>query len=68
VYIAEVAKAIVEEQSPEQIMKLRAKLYELIVHCIPTAVIMKVCPACCLHPQYLLLGGSHYLLANHCKL
>ena len=35
---------IVQEQSPKRLMEVRARLYELMVHCIPPDVIFKVSP------------------------
>lgn len=32
---------IVQEQSPERVMAVRAKFYELLSHCIPPTVILK---------------------------
>lgn len=33
---------IVQEQTPGRVMEVRAKLYELLSHCIPATVILKV--------------------------
>lgn len=33
---------IVQEQTPGRILEVRAKLYELLSHCIPATVILKV--------------------------
>ena len=33
---------IVQEQSPARVMEVRAKLYELLSHCIPPSVVLKV--------------------------
>ena len=33
---------IVQEQSPGRVMEVRSKLYELLSHCIPPTVILKV--------------------------
>ena len=33
---------IIQEQSPARVMEVRAKLYELLSHCIPPTVILKV--------------------------
>jgi replication factor C subunit 3/5 len=35
---------IVETQTPKQVMEVRTKLYELLSHCIPPSVILKVSP------------------------
>ena len=45
-YCMKVAKQIVHEQTPQNVMKVRACLYELLSHCIPPTVIIKVCPSC----------------------
>lgn len=41
-YCHKVADLIVSEQSPSQVMAVRAKFYELLSHCIPPTVILKV--------------------------
>ncbi|OON14379.1 replication factor C subunit 3 family protein, partial [Opisthorchis viverrini] len=41
VFLAETASAILAEQSPRKILEIRARLYELLSHCIPTDVIMR---------------------------
>lgn len=41
-YCIKLADMIVAEQSPAQVMEVRAKFYELLVHCIPPTVILKV--------------------------
>lgn len=40
--ISQIAKEIVEERSPARIMQVRAKLYDLLTHCIPPTTIIKV--------------------------
>ena len=35
---------IIQEQSPARVMEVRAKLYELLSHCIPPSIIIKVRP------------------------
>ncbi|GBE88322.1 Replication factor C subunit 5 [Sparassis crispa] len=40
-YCAKVADMIVQEQSPARVMEVRAKLYELLSHCIPPTVVLK---------------------------
>jgi replication factor C subunit 3/5 len=35
---------IVQEQSPTRVMEVRAKYYELLSHCIPPTIIIKVLP------------------------
>lgn len=39
-YIGNLAKAIVQAQSPDQLLKARGMLYELLVHCIPPSLIL----------------------------
>ncbi|OMP85453.1 Replication factor C subunit 5 [Diplodia seriata] len=39
--IAQIAKEIVGERSPARIMQVRAKLYDLLTHCIPPTTIIK---------------------------
>ncbi|KAI9889708.1 MAG: Replication factor C (RF-C) subunit [Vezdaea aestivalis] len=41
--IEEIAKDIVAHRTPEMILKTRGKLYDLISHCIPPTMILKVC-------------------------
>lgn len=41
-YCHKVADMIVSEQSPARVMEVRAKFYELLSHCIPPTVILKV--------------------------
>jgi len=38
-----IAKEIIEERSPARILQVRAKLYDLLTHCIPATTILKVC-------------------------
>ncbi|BEJ14706.1 hypothetical protein CspHIS471_0404730 [Cutaneotrichosporon sp. HIS471] len=40
-YCAKVADSILGEQSPQRLLEVRAKLYELLSHCIPPAVVLK---------------------------
>eukprot|EP01111_Echinosteliopsis_oligospora_P006328 TRINITY_DN20413_c0_g1_i1.p1 TRINITY_DN20413_c0_g1~~TRINITY_DN20413_c0_g1_i1.p1 ORF type:complete len:358 (-),score=82.01 TRINITY_DN20413_c0_g1_i1:121-1194(-) len=40
-YIILLAKEIFEEQSPKRLHMIRAKLYELLTHCIPAEIIIK---------------------------
>ena len=49
-YCHKVADMIVAEQSPQRVMDVRAKFYELLSHCIPPTVILKV--------RYLTMGDS----------
>jgi replication factor C subunit 3/5 len=39
--IAQVADDIMKEHSPSQILKIRAKFYDLLTHCIPASTILK---------------------------
>ncbi|TAQ88072.1 hypothetical protein B7494_g3626 [Chlorociboria aeruginascens] len=39
--ISQVAKEIMEEHSPARILAVRAKLYDLLTHCIPPTTILK---------------------------
>lgn len=41
-YCHKVADMIVQEQSPARVMEVRAKLYELLSHCIPPTIVLKV--------------------------
>ncbi|XP_029704128.1 replication factor C subunit 3-like [Takifugu rubripes] len=41
IYLRETANAIVSQQSPQRLLEVRARLYELLTHCIPPDVIMK---------------------------
>ncbi|RKP11115.1 P-loop containing nucleoside triphosphate hydrolase protein [Thamnocephalis sphaerospora] len=40
-YIQEVAASIVQEQSPQRLLQVRTKFYELLSHCIPAETILK---------------------------
>lgn len=42
IYCNKVGDMIIAEQSPARVMDVRAKLYELLSHCIPPTVILKV--------------------------
>lgn len=42
-YCYKVADLIMAEQTPNRVLDVRAKLYELLSHCIPPTVIIKVC-------------------------
>jgi replication factor C subunit 3/5 len=42
-FIADMAKYIIQEQSPKRLMDTRGKLYELLTHCISADIILKVC-------------------------
>lgn len=39
--ISQVAKEIMAEHSPARILQVRAKLYDLLTHCIPPTTILK---------------------------
>jgi len=41
-YCHKVADLIVGEQTPARVMEVRAKFYELLSHCIPPTIILKV--------------------------
>ena len=41
-YCSKVADMIIQEQTPQRVMEVRAKLYELLSHCIPGTIILKV--------------------------
>jgi replication factor C subunit 3/5 len=41
-YCHKLGDMIVQEQSPARVMEIRGKFYELLVHCIPPSVILKV--------------------------
>lgn len=38
----ETATLIVEQQTPQRLLEIRARLYELLTHCIPPEIIIKV--------------------------
>jgi len=40
-YTHDVAKSIIAEQSPSRLLETRARLYELLVHCIPPTTVLK---------------------------
>ncbi|KAG8937331.1 Replication factor C (RF-C) subunit [Tulasnella sp. 418] len=40
-YCSKIADMILQEQSPQKVMEVRGKLYELLAHCIPPTVIIK---------------------------
>jgi replication factor C subunit 3/5 len=39
--IAQIAEEIYEEHTPARILQVRAKLYDLLTHCIPASTILK---------------------------
>jgi replication factor C subunit 3/5 len=41
-YCYKVADMIIQEQTPQRVMEVRTKLYELLSHCIPATVVLKV--------------------------
>ena len=41
-YIKETVQQVVSEQSPKRLLEVRARLYELLGHCIPPELILKV--------------------------
>lgn len=57
--IDQIAKEIVEERSPARILQVRAKLYDLLTHCIPATTILKVSMRIC--PQ---ISSCDILLTN----
>ena len=40
--IQRIAEDIMAEHSPNRILEVRAKLYDLLSHCIPSTIILKV--------------------------
>jgi replication factor C subunit 3/5 len=45
-----IAKDMIDERSPARILQVRAKLYDLLTHCIPATTILKVRLQNLLHP------------------
>jgi replication factor C subunit 3/5 len=41
IYLRETANMIVEQQSPRRLLDVRARIYELLTHCIPAHIIIK---------------------------
>lgn len=41
-YCSKIADLIMQEQSPQRLLEIRSKVYELLSHCIPPAVVLKV--------------------------
>ncbi len=41
-YCVKVADAILQEQSANKLLEIRGKVYELLSHCIPPTVVLKV--------------------------
>jgi hypothetical protein len=52
IFITQIAQLMIAEQSPKQLLAIRGKFYELLVHCIPAETIIKVC--CCGRVGYIL--------------
>jgi Clamp-loader complex subunit E C-terminus. len=42
IFLKETAKMIVQEQSPQKLLQIRSRLYELMIHGIPSEFIFKV--------------------------
>ena len=41
-YVRDTAHLIVEQQTPQRLLEVRTRLYELLTHCIPPDIIIKV--------------------------
>lgn len=41
--ISQIADEIIAEHTPARILQVRGKLYDLLTHCIPATIILKVC-------------------------
>jgi len=41
VYLKQTGNSIIEQQTPKRLLEVRDRLYELLVHCIPSDVIMR---------------------------
>ena len=48
-FIDKIAEGMISEQSPQRILMIREKMYELLSNCIPIDVIFKVHPIYCCH-------------------
>jgi replication factor C subunit 3/5 len=46
-YCVKVADAILQEQSAPKLLEIRGKIYELLSHCIPPTMVMKVSSSKC---------------------
>lgn len=57
VYCAKIAESIMQEQSPQRLLDIRGKIYELLSHCIPPAVVLKV------SPRFLVVSQSRALMS-----
>lgn len=42
IYLRETGQKMVSEQSPKALLEVRARIYELLTHCIPPELIIKV--------------------------
>ena len=64
-YCHKVADLIMSEQTPAKVMEVRGKFYELLSHCIPPTVILKV-----RHRAFLLVhatvGSQHPKVSPFC--
>ncbi|KAF2288155.1 hypothetical protein GH714_004702 [Hevea brasiliensis] len=40
-YVSEIASDIMREQSPKKLFQVRGKLYELLINCIPSEIVLK---------------------------
>jgi replication factor C subunit 3/5 len=45
-FVSSIVSDVLMEQSPRQLLVVRAKLYQLLINCIPASVIMKVPRTC----------------------
>lgn len=52
--ISQTAKEILEERSPARLMQVRARLYDLLSHCIPPSTVIKVWRQLCTYELFLL--------------
>eukprot|EP00795_Rhopilema_esculentum_P000900 gene900-10655_t len=41
IYLQQTASLIIEQQSPQRLLEVRNRLYELLIHCIPPDIIVK---------------------------
>jgi replication factor C subunit 3/5 len=41
-YCSKIADQVVQEQTPANLLKIRGNLYELLSHCIPAPIVLKV--------------------------
>lgn len=57
-YVAQIALDVVKEQTPRKLAEVRMKVYELLTHCIPPEMILKVCVCTrfrCRQPRFFIL-------------